>query len=214
MAEVIAVVGIIASFIQLVDFGSKVAERLTEFVAHNKDVPQSFRHIATELPVLLVMLKQSAQAIEKNNITDETRQALSTPVKECGAEIEALLKLLHKILPEPGHTKKARVWKGVLSLRYDAKVKNKMAVIRNYAATLSSYHVTFLSMSVYTTGESMNLLGNLLLCLTMASQLQSALYQSLCHRLPSQSTVTPTLSVVKSYTKLGRNLTTLYPVLS
>lgn len=145
MAEAIAVVGVIASFIQLTEFGFKVAHRLKDFTSQTKDVPESLRHVATELPALLVALKRSAQALAVDNITEEARKALEAPIKECAAEIECLLKILFKIQPKPGQTTKKRIWKGIWSLRYDAKIKNKMAVIRGYAQTLSYYHVTFLS---------------------------------------------------------------------
>jgi hypothetical protein len=41
MAEAVAVVGLVASIVQLVDFGTRVVERLNEFAEASNEVPRS-----------------------------------------------------------------------------------------------------------------------------------------------------------------------------
>lgn len=79
IAEIIALVGAVASFLQLA--------ALIDFTSQTKNIPQSLHHITIELTVLSVALKKSAQAIVVDSITDEVRKALKAPIKECEAEI-------------------------------------------------------------------------------------------------------------------------------
>ncbi|CAG8980572.1 hypothetical protein HYALB_00002570 [Hymenoscyphus albidus] len=144
MAEAIAVVGILASFIQLTEFSIKLAHRVHSFTSATSSAPDSLRHVAVELPALLEALKNSAQVLSAENLTEDVRCALEAPIRECAGEIEALNKILLKVLPDPGNRKGKRIWKGVWSLRYDAKIRNRMAVVRGYVQTLSYYHVTIL----------------------------------------------------------------------
>jgi predicted house-cleaning noncanonical NTP pyrophosphatase (MazG superfamily) len=57
MVEALAVVGIVANIIQLVDFGSRVLKRLEEYRSELGDILEAFRHIKIELPVLLDALR-------------------------------------------------------------------------------------------------------------------------------------------------------------
>jgi hypothetical protein len=53
MAEALAVVGIVANITQLVDFGAQVLKRFEEYQSTLTEIPEAFRHIKAELPVLL-----------------------------------------------------------------------------------------------------------------------------------------------------------------
>src|SRR5271156_5016346 len=142
MAEALAVVGIVANIVQLVDFGSKILHRLTEFQSSVEDVPESFRHIKAKLPLLLHTLQQTKEAIEAGSIRDDTKKALLPAIEGCWEQIKSLDVVLLKTLPASGDswTKRSRkaIW---MSLRYDSKVEKITAIIRDYIQTLT-YHAT------------------------------------------------------------------------
>ena len=52
MAEALAVVGVVSSIVQIIDFSSKIGHRLGEFQSSLGDIPETFRRIKAELPVL------------------------------------------------------------------------------------------------------------------------------------------------------------------
>lgn len=81
MAEAIAVIGLVASIVQLVDFSSRVLHRLEEFQAGLGEIPMSFRHIKAELPVLQDTLQQTREAIEAGSVRNETKKALDPAIK-------------------------------------------------------------------------------------------------------------------------------------
>jgi len=140
MAEAVAVVGIVASIVQLVDFGSRVLLRLNEFQSRVGEIPKTFQHIKAELPVLLDTLKQTKTAIQAGSIRDETKKALLPAIDGCRTQVESLDTVIEKVLPLSGDswTKKSR--KAVSSLRQDAKIKKIRTDLQGYIQTLTYYH--------------------------------------------------------------------------
>ena len=140
MAEALAVVGIVTNIIQLVDFGSRVLKRLEEYQSKLGEVPEAFRHIKAELPVLLDALRQTKAAIDAGSMQDETKKALLPAVKGCGIQIKLLDDVIVKALPASGASWARRSRKALGSLRYDAKVEKIIAVVRGYIQTLTYHH--------------------------------------------------------------------------
>jgi hypothetical protein len=139
MAEALAVVGIVANIVQLVDFGSQVLKRLEEYQSKLGDIPEAFRHIKAELPVLLDALQQTKAAIDARSMQGESEKALLPAVEGCAVQIKALDDVIAKALPTSGDSWARRGRKALGSLRYDAKVERITAVIRGYIQTLT-YH--------------------------------------------------------------------------
>ena len=139
MAEALAVVGIVANIIQLVDFGSRVLKRLEEYQSKLGDIPEVFRHIKAELPVLLDALRQTKAAIDAGYMQDDSKKALIPAVEGCRIQIQLLDDVIMKALPVSGDSWATRGRKVLGSLRYDAKVEKITAVVRGYIQTLT-YH--------------------------------------------------------------------------
>jgi hypothetical protein len=144
MAETLAAASAISTVLQLVDYGYRVLKRLEEYQSKLGELPEAFRHIKAELPVLLDALKKTKAAIEAGSIQDDSREALTPAVAGCQEQIEMLDELITKVLPTPSDSWARRRTKALGSLRYDAKVVKITAVIRSYVQTLT-YHATALS---------------------------------------------------------------------
>jgi hypothetical protein len=140
MAETIAIVGIVASIVQLVDFSSKVLHRLNDFQSHLDDVPESFRHIKTELPLLLTTLQRTKEALDAGAVDDHTKRALLAVIAGCREQIKSLDDVLIKTLPVTGESWSKKSRKAVSSLYQDSKVEKIATTIRNYVQTLTYYH--------------------------------------------------------------------------
>ena len=139
MAEALAAVGIVANIIQVVDFGSRVLKRLQEYQSKLGEIPEAFRHIKAELPVLLDALQQTKAAIDTGSLRDETKNALLPAVEGCGVQIKALDDVIAEVLPASDDSWVRRSRKAFRSLRHDAKVKKITVVTRGYIQTLT-YH--------------------------------------------------------------------------
>ena len=140
MAEALAVVGVVASIVQLIDFGSKVLLRLNEFQSNAREIPKTFQHVKAELPVLLDTLEQTKTAIETGSIRDETKKALLPAIDGCRTQIESLDILIMKVLPLAGDSWRERSRKVISSLRQDAKVRKIRSDLQGYIQTLTYYH--------------------------------------------------------------------------
>ena len=140
MAEALAVVGIIANIVQLVEFGSKILHRLTEFQSSVQDVPESFRHIKAKLPLLLHTLQQTKEAIDAGRVNDETTKTLDPIIQGCREQIELLDATLAKTLPSPNDTPGKRRIKAILSIPQDAKVEKIVKTLHSYIRTLTFYY--------------------------------------------------------------------------
>ena len=139
MAEALAVVGVVANIIQLADFGSRVLRRLEEYQSELGEIPEVFRHIKAELPVLLDALRQTKAAIDAGCVQDETKKALLPAVEGCRVQIKSLDDVIVKALPASGDSWARRGREALKSLWYGAEVEKITAVVRGYIQTLT-YH--------------------------------------------------------------------------
>jgi hypothetical protein len=139
MAEALAVVAIVANIVQVVESGSRVLKRLKEYQSELREIPEAFRHIKAELPILLDALQQTKAVIDAGSIQDETKKALLPAVEGCGIQIKALDDVIAKVLPTPDKSWAEKGKKAFRSLRYEAKVEKITAIVRGYIQTLT-YH--------------------------------------------------------------------------
>lgn len=137
MAE--AVVGVIASIVQLVDFSSKVAHRLDEFHSIAGEIPKSFRQVKIELPLLGTTLQQMKGAIEADLVADRSKTALLPVIVGCYEQITQLDAILTKTLPESHDSWQKRGTKAIISLHHDSKIESIMRAVRNHIGSLTFY---------------------------------------------------------------------------
>jgi hypothetical protein len=140
MAEALAVVGVVASIVQLVELSAKILRRLEEFQCSLGEVPKSFRHISVELPVLRNTLQQTKEAIDGGSIGQETKKALLPVLNGCTDQIGLLDIVMDETLPKVDDSRIQRGKKAVLSLRQDKKVESILKILRSYVGTLTFYY--------------------------------------------------------------------------
>lgn len=99
MAEALAAVGAAASILQLVGFGIRVLNRLDQYRSTVSEVPETFRHIKSELPVLLDALNTTKAAIEAGLLQDKSETALRQTVEGCVVQVKALDEVIKKVMP-------------------------------------------------------------------------------------------------------------------
>jgi N-terminal domain on NACHT_NTPase and P-loop NTPases len=144
MAEAIAAVGIVASIVQLADFGGKVLHRLNEFQSNVGDIPKTFQYVKAELPILLETLKQTQLSVENGNGGEETKKAVLFIVNACLAQISLLDDLVDRALPKETDSWTRKTRKAVRSIRQDAEVAKITANLRGHIQSLTNYRVAAL----------------------------------------------------------------------
>jgi len=156
MAEALAVVGVVSSIVGLVDFGSKVLHRLNDFQSNRGEIPETFKHVKDELPILLETLHQAKVAVEKGSIKEETKKALLLVVNGCQTQITLLDNLIARSLPREEDSWRKKAGKAIFSLRQDAKVTKITAILRTHIQSLANYRVT--ASSTLQAGNGMTIL--------------------------------------------------------
>jgi hypothetical protein len=140
MAEALAIVSVIASIVQLVDFSTRVVSRLDEFYSVAKEIPKSFRHVKTELPLLATTLSQLKEAIDMTLVTDGSKKALVPVIAGCNEQVAQLDAILKKTLPETNDSLHIKSKKAIVSLHYDPKVESITKTLRSYVGILTFYY--------------------------------------------------------------------------
>ena len=140
-AEAIAVLGIIASTPSIIDFTSKILERIKEAGENVHNIPKAFRDVQITLPLLSHALKQTKQRINSGDLDEEACAALKPVLQDCKSGISELNDIFGKCLPKDGSSRLYRVWKAVISLGKDKKVEEISELLQKRVAFLTYHHV-------------------------------------------------------------------------
>ncbi|KAF2111820.1 hypothetical protein BDV96DRAFT_649794 [Lophiotrema nucula] len=143
MAEAYAVVGIVASILQLIDFSTKVGTRIRDYSSHAGEVPKSLRSISTQLPLLSETLAKLKSA--SPSLGDTVKSALQNVVDDCLDLIPRLDVILEKVLPQSNESWGKRGKRIVLSLHNDDKIEGIDTRMHKHIQTLIFYCVATLS---------------------------------------------------------------------
>jgi hypothetical protein len=140
MAEALAVMGIIANIVQIVDFGERVISRLDDFHRSVNSCPRSFRQTVAEVPLLVDTLKQTEKGITAGSVPEDTVRALYPVVDGCREQLETLDALVNKALPKKDDSRGTRNMKALSSLLHESKVEKLNRSIHRYIEVLTFYH--------------------------------------------------------------------------
>jgi N-terminal domain on NACHT_NTPase and P-loop NTPases len=140
--EALAVIGIIANIIALVDFSVKVYDRAKGFGDEVKDVPEEFREVRRILPLVANTLEKTSSHAKSGQVDEETCKVLRPVLEGCQIKIEELSAIFNNVLPAEGASKWTRGWKAVSSMGQDKKVKALASKIWDDVQALTYYHVS------------------------------------------------------------------------
>jgi hypothetical protein len=137
MAEALAVVGVVSSIIQLVDFSAKVVKRLEDFTRSAGEVPRTFRQIKTELPLITNSLRRIQEQAQVKSVDEATIDAVEPVIKDCLREVGRLDAILDKAVPSGEASSWERRKKAFLSLGKDKQVEDIATLIGRYVQVLT-----------------------------------------------------------------------------
>lgn len=83
MGEAIAAVGLAASIVQLLKFGTEVVCRLQDYRKRSKEIPTVFHDISVQLPLLLADLRATKDRNKKNGLPSDVVDSVATIVSSC-----------------------------------------------------------------------------------------------------------------------------------
>ena len=122
MAEVAAVIGIVASITFLVELTAKAVSRLHEFTSKSSEVPESFRSSSTRLHLLTAILQHIRSYVKNCRFPDDVTKALKAVVDDISKQVSDIQISLSKILPSDWASKLERALKALKILAKEDKI--------------------------------------------------------------------------------------------
>ena len=142
MGEAFAIIGLVAAIVGLVDFSTKVIERLSDFTSKTDDVPEAFRAINTQLPLFSNTLQQVQAQAKKGYIDVPTAKALTTVVVNSINLTTTLEAILEKTLPGRNATAFQKRLAALKSLGKDKEVLKCRDQLESNIGLLVFYQTT------------------------------------------------------------------------
>ena len=142
MAEVIALVGLVATISQLLDYGITVTQRLNEFMTNVHDLPPSFAHINSRLPLIMATVSNLRKRADSGEFPLETEPHLKRVIEALEKELRGLDAVLRKILPSARASTWEKGIKAVKSVAAQKNVESFASVIQDYISTLTAFQIS------------------------------------------------------------------------
>lgn len=135
-AEFIAVLGIAASAIQVIEAGTKILERVKGY----RHSLSAFQHIEHQLPLFL----DDVQALSKaSDLIDEAKKpALTRVLTGCSRQLEKLDKLIQSVSPAATSSRSSNIILAFKSYGKDARVREAMGILTQYQSTITLHLTT------------------------------------------------------------------------
>ncbi|KAI0895592.1 hypothetical protein F4806DRAFT_88391 [Annulohypoxylon nitens] len=117
-------IGIISSIIAIIDASLKIYEAIDD----SAGLPQSFRDVATRLPLIHDTLETaSAGLVDEEDMPSATsRNALTKVLESCHDKAVALNKVLQAVMPTAGASRLERYFKAIRTIPNADRVENLM----------------------------------------------------------------------------------------
>lgn len=139
-AEALAVVGIIANIIALVQLTEDIVSRVKDFSGGAEDTPKVFRDLSLILPLVANTLSRTKTRVDNGEVDEATCKAILPVVDGCRIKVTELKDILARFAPVEGTSKLAVVWKAVSSTFVERKVQRIAVAIRDYIQVLTLHH--------------------------------------------------------------------------
>ncbi|MCJ1380713.1 hypothetical protein MMC17_003821 [Xylographa soralifera] len=137
MADPFTIVGLVATIIQLVDFGTKLILRLREASERIGEVPAGFADISIRLPLLIDCLNRIKD--DAGGLSETTRTALSPVIGSCLDQVKRLDDILVKVTPRLEDSDWRIGKKTIKGLGLEGKVQKIDATIKDNIQILTLY---------------------------------------------------------------------------
>ncbi|KAL8985268.1 MAG: hypothetical protein Q9177_004479 [Variospora cf. flavescens] len=142
MAEAIAVISFVSAVISLVDAGSRVLSRLHEFSEASQEIPESFKHLNAQLPIVLDGLRRTEARAKAGHVDKRTQEALVPTIQGCQDRVADLYDILEDVLPSKEDSSFDRAIKAAKSLSKDKKVQKLLKDIDSYLTSLTFHNTS------------------------------------------------------------------------
>ena len=140
-AEFVAAIGLVASIAQLIDSTKKVISRVRQYKQGS-----AFEDILPQLELFLNDVSRASQDFSlRQNENDESSRTFLRVLGGCNRQMMVLNETLTSVTPSATSSSLRRTWMGLRSIGKDVKIRESMAILDRYRATLTLHMVSNLT---------------------------------------------------------------------
>lgn len=126
----------------LIEIGSTVVGRLNDFREKAHDLPEAFKHIKTQLPIMIDSLQRTRAEAQAGNMDSDTQKALTSALGGCYSQIRRIDDILDGVLPVEENCSWTRKAKAPRSLSKDKEVRSLLHVLDRYLLRLVRHNTS------------------------------------------------------------------------
>lgn len=139
MAEVLAVIGVVASIATFLDIGAKVYARLNDSDAASLRAPNVFRSVADQLPLLTETVKSIEEACHTGNVSEAQQQAISRTLEGCSRQLAQLEVEIQQSFADANESAWRRRKRTLSILSSQKRTVNILRTLEHYKSTLTLF---------------------------------------------------------------------------
>ena len=130
MAEALAVIGIVSAIVQLVEFGTKVVNRLHSLKEEVANSPRVFQNVRTRLPLMLDLVKKIRLQIDGGQFDRASQDVMLPVIQSCLTQVKLLDELFVKALPKLNDSSWTRGKRALISVIRESEVERIDQVVK------------------------------------------------------------------------------------
>ena len=142
MSEAVVLLGLIASIVSVIELSAKVVSLLHGLTSKTSEIPERFRSLSVELPLLAVTIECIRTQAEAGHFANDVMIALKAVVDSTLTQISALRTRLVAVLPSDDAPKVERVLRALKSLIKEDKVRQALEMIHKNIDVLVLHQTT------------------------------------------------------------------------
>ncbi|KAL2413528.1 hypothetical protein ABEF95_004324 [Exophiala dermatitidis] len=148
MAEVAALVGLVAAIAQFLEYGTRLAERLREISASANDLPTAFSALQVRLPAVIGILSRIQVQVGTGGFGLDEAEMLLPVIENSNSHIKALVAVVEKVAPVRAKQRAkviAKYLTAMRSLSLDSEVQKINAYLQGNLQIISLFQTTRLT---------------------------------------------------------------------
>jgi ankyrin repeat protein len=144
MAEAAALVGLLASLAQFVEYGVRLVDRLEDFSAATSDRPNAFTALRVRLPAVISIVSRIKKQVDSQILDDSEAQTLLPVLDNTNAHLKLLLGLIEKSAPKKSGSRVSKYVKALKSVAVDSEVQRISQRLHGNLQIISLFQTTSL----------------------------------------------------------------------
>lgn len=151
-----AAVGLAAAIIEIVRCTKAICNRFEEIHSKAKDVPEAFKELKTQLP-LIIWILNSIKKLEKKGLLDEDAvKPVEAVSQACAEEVKSLTTILDEVAPPTELSTIERARMVVKSLRVESKFQKSRISLASHVKLLIGYQIALFTTKQLSAGLDEN----------------------------------------------------------